>query len=159
MLGTCLLIPSLSSRLLSAFIPLGFNTCVWQAHKQSIRTILWCQWFVTLFLLLSLLMKISPSPNIAQTALQLCPRGVSIFIFQILWHFWVPRINSQAQKNLSALPSQTVEAHGYVCFKGRRWSDPFYNVPWCTDGVTSIESNFFNLFKKLRKMFLLFLIL
>ena len=33
----------------SAFIPLGFNTCVWQAHKRSIRTILWCQWFVTFF--------------------------------------------------------------------------------------------------------------
>ena len=65
----------------------------------------------------------------------------------------MPRINSQPQRNLFVLPSETMEAHGCECCRGRKCFYPFYSVLCCKDGVISIESNFLNLFKNLGKCF------
>lgn len=37
--------------ILHCLIPQGsLSTCVWQAHKRTIKTVLWCQWLVSLCL-------------------------------------------------------------------------------------------------------------
>lgn len=113
-------------------IPQGsFSTCVLWSHKRTISTILVVSVTCHLVsLLFAVLMKISPSSNIARTGFQPSARRIIYFFLSFKYHstFVSPR-------GMCPLSTAKPWHTGGACFKGRRCFDFFCNFLWCIDGL------------------------